>query len=55
MLQNLYRTGCRGLINGPVTVVVQADVVYLRVTEGSIYEPTTSSRGYTTFTGFKLN
>ena len=31
------------------------DRVMLRLTEGKLYEPDNSNRGYTTFTGFKLN
>ena len=31
------------------------DRVMLRLTEGQLYESSNSNRGYTTFTGFKLN
>ena len=47
-----------GYQSGANSVVLQLernDRVELRLTEGRIYEPSSSSRGYTTFTGYKLN
>lgn len=47
-----------GYQSGANTVVLQlnsGDRVYLRVSEGELYEPDSSNRGYTTFSGYKLN
>ncbi|TRY79514.1 hypothetical protein TCAL_09334 [Tigriopus californicus] len=47
-----------GYQSGANTVVLElnaGDRVYLRVSEGQLYEPDSSNRGYTTFSGYKLN
>ena len=49
--QNGYQSGS----NTVVLDLRQNDRVQLELSEGQLYEPSNSFRGYTTFTGYKLS
>ena len=49
--QNGYQTGSISI----VLYLGQNDRVQLELSEGQLYEPSNSLRGYTTFTGYKLS
>ena len=47
--------GYQSASNQVVLQLRQGDRVSLRVTEGRVFEPTSTYRGYTTFSGYKIN
>ena len=47
--------GYQSASNQIALALSQGDRVSLRVTEGRVYEPTSTYRGYTTFSGYKIN
>jgi len=49
------RNGYQSASNTAVLTLRKGSRVELRLTEGRLYEPSTSSRGYNSFSGFKLN
>merc|ERR1712165_626857 len=49
------RNGYQSASNTAVLSLRKGSRVELRLTEGRLYEPSTSSRGYNSFSGFKLN
>ena len=49
------QNGYQSASNSAVLYLHEGDRVELRITEGSIFEPSNSYRGYTTFSGFKLS
>lgn len=49
------RNGYQSASNTAVLNLRKGSRVELRLTEGRLYEPSTSSRGYNSFSGFKLN
>ena len=49
------RNGYQSASQMAVLNLIRGDRVELRLTEGRLYEPSSSRRGYNTFSGFKLN
>ena len=49
------RNGYQSASNTAVLTLRKGSRVELRLTEGRLYEPSSSSRGYNSFSGFKLN
>ena len=49
------RNGYQSASQMAVLNLIRGDRVDLRLTEGRLYEPSSSRRGYNTFSGFKLN
>ena len=47
--------GYQSASNSVALELQRNDRVELRLAEGRLYEPSSSTRGYTTFTGYKLN
>ena len=48
------REGYQGSSGSTVLTLRRGDTVSLMVTDGEIFEPSSSNRGYTTFSGFRI-
>ena len=48
------QTGYQTASGSAILTLRRGDMVYLYVEEGEVYEPSTSNRGYATFTGYRV-